>query len=454
MIDFIKSLNIDIKIDELLDNKNLEFKTYVSERTGEINKNRFIAEYKNLTFQIVNNQYVSLSGSIHKFNNKGVHNYNDFNLYDLFRAIKELYVKFKINPFLTPLNNIEFAVNIIVPFKPKTFIKTNVISHKGTPASIKTFKGNGYLKEFEHSQYYIKVYDKGMPFNRPDNIFRFEIKVIKMEYLQKIGIKTLADLLNTEKLQNLGNKLNSVFNELLIIDKANTKNFTLKEKEIYQNGINPMFWERLKPHSKENDYIRLRSKYNRENEKFKNLINKYNLNKTQRELSKLITTKWNDLLKIDMEKRYKLTTFLNECFQRKTVQIDQYFTNEKKTETVQIDTSNIASNCTDNIKKCKVTNLDISMQKENSIFLCVSGIEFYQIYFPEIYRELEKRLSKKWRNITIDKRNIEIAHSIRNEHFNKIHNIKRSIKKITSYPSIFNNFDLIDKRKLEIAGLI
>ncbi|MCF6366400.1 MAG: hypothetical protein L3J35_09385 [Bacteroidales bacterium] len=465
MIDFIKSLNIPLNISELLNNTYLEFNALVSEKTGEINENRYIAEHKNLKFEIITNKYVNISGSIHKYHNSGKHNYNDFNLYDLFLTIRELNERFKINPFLTPLNNVEFAVNIKTPFNPKTYIRQNIISHKGTPASVKTFKGNGYLKEFEHSQYYIKIYDKGLQFNRPDNIFRFEIKVMKMEYLQTIGINTLADLLNIEKLQNLGKNLDKVFSELLIIDKIDTKILTAKEKEIYQNGTNPMFWERLKPNSKDYEngnetprYKKDRKKYYYELNRFKSLIKKYNLNQSQKEISKLIVNKWNNLLKIGTKKRYKLTAFLNEISnqktEHKTVQNDHDFNSLENAKTVQNDTSNIVLICTNNKRVCKITNLDISMQKKGSKFLCISGIEFYQIYFPEIYRKLEKRLSEKWENASLGKRNIEIAHSIRNEYFNIINNTKRSINKILSIPSLFNNLNLIDNQKLKVAGMI
>ncbi len=460
MIDFIKSLNIGININELLNNNHLDFKTYVSEKTGEINENRFTAEYNNLTFQIVNNQYIFFYGSIHKYFNNGIHNYNDFNLYDLFRTIRELNEKFKINPFLIPLNNIEFAVNINTSFVPKMFIKQNIISHKGIPASIKTFKGKGYLKKFEHSQYYIKIYDKGLQFNRPDNIFRFEIKVVKMEYLHKIGINYLADLLNIEKLQNLGKKLISVFNELLIIDKIDTKIFTAKEKLIYQNGINPMFWERLKPNSKEYEngnintqYKKDRKKYYSELNKFQSLIKKYDLNQSQKKVSELIEKKWNELIQIDTKKRDKLTAFLYEISKQKKRQIDRVFNSKRNTKKVQNNTSNIELNCTDNKRECKVTNYDISMQKKDSKFLCTSGIEYYQKHFPEIYRELEKRLSDKWKNASIKKRNIEIAHSVRNEYFNKINNAKRDINRVLSIPSLFNNLEYIKPDKLGLAGM-
>jgi len=358
-------------------------------------------------------------------------------------------------------NNIELAVNINTLFEPKTFIKQRIISHKGTQASVRKFNGKGYLKEFEHSQYYIKIYDKGFQFNRPKNIFRFEIKVIKMEYLKKIGINTLADLLNIDKLKRLGVLLNSVFNELLIIDKVVAAVLTAKELSIYQNGTNPMFWENLKPNSanytninKDAEYKKDRKKYYRELDKFTILVKKYNLNQTQKELSKLIENKWTELLKIDTEIRDKLTVFLSEMKQQKEGQIDRLFKIVENTKKGQNDTSNIVLDCPIIKKKCKVTNLDISMQKDDSIFINVIALKYYQKNKPKIYEELEKRLSNKWETKSIKKQNTEIAHSIRNEYNNKFHNNKRDIEKLMSKPSLFNNYDLIDKKRLRLAGMI
>ncbi len=43
------------------------------------------------------------------------------------------------------------------------------------------------------------------------------------------------------------------------------------------------------------------------------------------------------------------------------------------------------------VKKCKVTGLDISMQKRGTKILDVAGVEFYHNEHPEIYMELDKR---------------------------------------------------------------
>ena len=471
MIDFIKSLDIRTDIQELLNNPSLKFEGKYNVKTGETNETRKTAIYQDITFEILKNKkdhiYVNLFGSLHKYSNEGKHNYNDFSFDSLIDTIIDLYRKFKINPHFVPINNIEFAVNINTSFNPKSYIQRNIINYKGKQASIKPFHGKGYLKEFITNRYIIKVYDKGLQFKKKKNIFRFEVKVLKMEYLKSVGIKNLSDLLNAEKLNNLGSLLIETFDNLLIYDSSiNIDELTAKELNIFQNGINPIFWENLKPDSKnyknENKDVRYkkdRKTYYRKLEQFKNLINKYNLNNIQNDLSEKIKNKWNELQKIDTKKRDKLTAFINEISEQKKGQINRVLYEVEKSKKGQINTSNIVSICPLLVKQCLVTGIDISMQKTTSKFMSISGIKFYRNNYPEIYFELKNRLSDKWLNKSLEIQIIEIAHSIRNEYFNKNNNprnnTKRSIYKILSEPSLclFDNMQYIDKSKLQIAEM-
>ena len=103
---------------------------------------------------------------------------------------------------------------------------------------------------------------------------------------------------------------------------------------------------------------------------------------------------------------------------------------------------------------CVRTGLDISMQKSNSRFLCTEAIKFYKKYYPEIWQQLLQRLSPRWHGCSEETQIREIHHSIRNEHFNKIHNTKRSIKRVMEEPALFNQLDLIRRDKLETASFL
>ncbi|MBN2523430.1 MAG: hypothetical protein JXB24_09135 [Bacteroidales bacterium] len=107
-------------------------------------------------------------------------------------------------------------------------------------------------------------------------------------------------------------------------------------------------------------------------------------------------------------------------------------------------------------KKCPVTGLDISMQPRGSKFLSYTGVKWYYEHDYKTYCEiLSPRLTDTWKESTIEFQFREIAHSIRNSDSNPRNNTRRKISKILDDKnSLFNNFDLIDKRKLKEAGLV
>jgi hypothetical protein len=80
MIDGTKILNLPVIIEELLNNRYILFPIHVNEKDGEILNNTRFAKYKDLTFSIKNNN-VKLNGSLHKYHNNGIHNYNDFHFF-------------------------------------------------------------------------------------------------------------------------------------------------------------------------------------------------------------------------------------------------------------------------------------------------------------------------------------------------------------------------------------
>jgi len=106
------------------------------------------------------------------------------------------------------------------------------------------------------------------------------------------------------------------------------------------------------------------------------------------------------------------------------------------------------------VRCCLVTGLDISMQKDTSKYLCTEGVKYYKENEPEVWEQLQNRLSPKWKDAPIDKKIAEIHHSIRNENLNKIHNTRRSINNVLTEPALFDQLQLICKDKLAIAGML
>ena len=106
-------------------------------------------------------------------------------------------------------------------------------------------------------------------------------------------------------------------------------------------------------------------------------------------------------------------------------------------------------------KRCPVTGLDISMQPKHTKFMSTSGIKWYYRYEREIYHQfLGVRLSKRSISKGLNTQFRFIAHSIRNAESNPRNNTKRAIKKLLNDKNLlFNNLTLIDKAKLNQAGI-
>ena len=107
------------------------------------------------------------------------------------------------------------------------------------------------------------------------------------------------------------------------------------------------------------------------------------------------------------------------------------------------------------IKRCPVTGLDISMQPKHTKFLSASGIKWYYRHEIEIYYQyLSVRLTPGSLNKDLKTQFKLIAHNIRNAESNPRNNTRRAIKKLLNdKSSLFNNMQLIDKNKLQEAGI-
>lgn len=417
MIDFIKTKELIIPVE-------LNWVSSVIEKTGEMKHIR-TAKYDNLEF-IDKKGRVSLKGSLHKYFNKGVHNYNDFTFENLQKVIHELNQHFGLVPGNVQLENIEFGVNIELPYKVDKILN-NAILHKNEPFQRFNY-GNGI--ECSHSQYFIKIYDKGLQYNQNRNLLRIEIKVIKMAFLQSHGITInfLSDLLKKDNLQAIGELLAQTIEEILFSDIELMNNDSINEKErlIIAQGSNPNYWKNLIPVNNEPDYKKRRKHFYRQKERFETTVRKYspNLNSF---LKTKIRDKFTDLLKeAENKKRDKFTDLNRPTPETKkgtnlpTLKEGEG-TNLPLVYSVRLShPENMVS-----IKICPVTNLEIHNQKTDSKFLSIQGIKYYHEYDKTIYGILEKRLSKKWQHEPLSKQINEIAHSIRNEFYNAKHNYKK-----------------------------
>lgn len=338
MIDYVKMSVVNLACSKLEHNPLLDFKAKVSTITGEVNENHKIAEYNSLKFEIINQTYIKLSGSLHKYWRNGS-NYCNYNFNDFANTVIDLYTKFNINPCFAKLENIEFGVNIFNPPIDPTRLTKLVINHKGVPFSKMRSYNMSLGVDCYHQQYSIKIYDKSKQYKLNDKVLRYEIKAKKMVFLKKERIVYLADLLSSDKFAALGSKLvNSLDNILINDDKISLEDIKPFERLILSEGRNPKFWEELKvKRPKTHDYKRRR---------FRELLKKYSKYNLQEELKTLITEKYNLLAISKPALLVRLSAFKIELFNQKSLaKLTTYSKEFKKDNFSQINCSSSKLNC-------------------------------------------------------------------------------------------------------------
>jgi hypothetical protein len=292
MIDFVKLKILNPDIDGIRKFPFLDWDQLANETSGDIKE--YKAKFKGLTVDIKYNQYLYISGSLHKywnFTQSGTNqNYNDFTFSSLTWTIGDICTRFNLNPANCKIENIEFGVNVN-PTIPTNDILMSVINHKGKPF-IQEYEEKKYLRECKHGRYILKFYNKGLQYRRQDNILRFENKTIRMEHLKGTGIKTLADLLDRDKISPLGMILRCDLGDLLFYDYTiQETELTPSESRLLSKGQASTYWLNLRQTNPENYY----KKRNR----FRDLVSKHGKQNLQETISNLIMIKWDELLQSD-----------------------------------------------------------------------------------------------------------------------------------------------------------
>ena len=373
-------------------NPLLDFYDNINISTGEIKTTnrhgQIITPFKNalyngLEFKIYDNGTITLSGSLHKYWNKGAHNYNDFNFNAFTDVLNDLKSKFNIVLENCILKCLEVGINIIPPL-PTNQILDYCFLHKTKPFENIINSDEGKYKQVQHSQYIIKIYNKALHYKSKEfdiqtEILRFEIKYKKMQKLNEQGIYNLKDLFEYG-LHNFKDEVLTEFNNILFYD--NTIQSDSKQLVHYKN---PLYWIGLLNRPK-NDLFNYHRKH----------------------LKKIILTSSQNIQLQTAEIMSKKIGFLNS----NTTQIDPLIILSKHVVSLnQITSKNTL---------CKVTGFNISMQKDNSILLSHTGLKYYFKTDRKIFEQLKRKyLSNQWSGANFETQIKEIAHNIRNTKSNQ-----------------------------------
>lgn len=250
MIDGFKCTCVGLDADLWKHNKLLDFELSVSERTGEVSQ-RKEAKVDGLTFAISPTKSgtlsCSLAGSLHKYKNGGVQNWDDFHISEIQDTLDGLADTYNIELNNAFLHSVEVGVNIPLNYKPQRIIKS-VICHKGKPFKELSKKGEFLGVVCEHIDYDIKMYDKSYQQRISDigYILRFEIKFKRIRMLESCGICSLSDLKNQECLENVLPILITKLKEIVFFDfYADTKGLTDRQLLRWERFSNIHYWESL-----------------------------------------------------------------------------------------------------------------------------------------------------------------------------------------------------------------
>jgi hypothetical protein len=294
MIDNIKfTLTDKERFEKNLESNNdidIILKSSYDRITGKANEYPKIGTYKNLQIRITQ-KTASIKGSIHKYYNlitgAGNQNYNDFSFTQWEFAINHLCENLQIIKEETKITNLEFGFNIEVTKSPKLIINNHVLMYDFKDHNRKhSYRGKGSYKEFEKTDYRIKVYDKSKQYSLLDNdILRIELKIVNSRYIQKLGVFNLNQL-GKNTFKTLFNCFLTHFNKLMIIDSLNApKGIRADQMILFKFCINPNHWDSI------NTIEKKESK-----REFNKIIKKYNHIKTHTVLRDSIITKYKLLM--------------------------------------------------------------------------------------------------------------------------------------------------------------
>ena len=426
MIDFLK-LNVSyLSQSELLENHQINWNENYSAETGNL-KYPVTGKYYNMDTKI-NPTRKEIKGSIHKLRNEikmsQNQNYDDFTFDDLKEMIKKIEYDLGLDLNNTIIENLEIGLNIHTSKSPEEILYKNLIVWDCmTPSKNNTYDGKGKYLDFETSQFYFKIYDKCKQYDRPENILRIECKIKRNSFLQKVSnINSLFDILVKSNLVRLQDFLNESFDMCIIVDNLIPETITEpKDRETFQKGINPMMWANI-----------TNMQRHRFKKSFFGILEKYSLNNLKKEIDTKLRAKGKELLECYEMNDFQSQPSVKKCYEMNDFQ--EVTKTPKKGEMLRNEPYIYIHSITQ--RKCIVTDIDISHQKDESKFLSEASIKKIFETDPETFKKLSQNFSPRHpEKMTFEKLCLEIAHNIRNRDSNKRHEIKR--KKVFYKNSLF-----------------
>lgn len=244
MICYFKAAIRSIALQEFLRKHDLlNFASDVCITTGEILSSIERAEFNGLTFELFINGYTRIRGSLHIFFNNIVNNENtnhtQFTLNNVKYCLEYIKENFQIDISKAKLSNLEYGLNLKVPSPVKNYMGS-FLAYKQFPLIPMRSSFRNFGKEACFGEYTVKIYNKCLQNNIPENILRIEIRIKKMRKLNS-GLM-LGDIINPELWNVFFKTLTSSIDDLVIMQEIDTKRLSKASEILYIRCQNPNFW--------------------------------------------------------------------------------------------------------------------------------------------------------------------------------------------------------------------
>lgn len=395
----------------------------------EVITTKKVKQYNGVMFCFYSNK-LEIHFKPHYYFNDGLHNANDFRIEDCINVLIEVRNALKIDFEIFKVVNLEYGLNCLSPIDIKDLIAYFVYHDRnefrtdtGLAFSKKSssMSANGIANQYKK----IKAYAKGVQFSKYTDIntLRFEVSSKKSRFINQLGIHTADDLLNTAVYLLMAESLINEFEKALVLDCATDfKTLSQKEQAKIEKYNNPIEWWRINSLPNRNSFSKNKAAYYK-------LINKVPFN-LKSQLREIIYDKL-ELLKKGADSPPKEII-------KKGADSQLYNMGICTLQEIQK-----AKECKTHKKSiCKVTGIDISMQKENSILLSHTGLKYYCQTDKKIFDQLKRKyLSIKWHRSDFETQIKEIAHNIRNAY--RSQRIKQNRLYQPQQINLFSQVDLI-----------
>lgn len=236
-----------------------------------------------------------VEGSIHKNAFDG-RNYERLYFGHYHTELSRVCKALDVNAAMATLLSFEYGVNVKTSVEVQDIVENRVVTYS-TKEFIKYQpgkKGRSLGKVAKLGEYSVKCYNKGPQYGLTEDRLRFELRFSRLRRLKQppYTIRTVADLLDKNKLREVSNLLITAWSKVLLCDPQLPNKVTAEgHRELMISGQNPLYWVNMvrSQSSSRKVYYRLRAA-------FVKLTKKYSNSDLHLEIADLIKKEIDELL--------------------------------------------------------------------------------------------------------------------------------------------------------------